>query len=248
MFIVVTGIDNQQNYNFLSVANTALIFPLAFLLLSFTAYIPVSPRPERAFLRLLKRFFRSCEFLTSAVHSDGQGSGLRTYFLKRAFHLHEVSTLPGKLETWIPHIDSGVLAETSTEQLKSLTMRLQVLGNRMQALLAVRDTPQAQLLVRELREDMRAWHLGVQSYLQQLSDDPTRTAHESIRAGLSTFMERLEERIRGTLDNATERLSDQDGENFYGLLGAYRGVSEALVDYSEEAGVIQWARWRETRF
>ena len=248
MFIVITSIDNQQTYNFLSVANTALIFPLVFLLLTFTAYIPVSPRPERAFLRLLTRFFRSCEFLTSTMYSNVETSGLRMYLLQRAFHLHEVATLPGKLETWIPHIDSGVLAETAPEQLQSLTIRLQVLGNRMQALLAACDAPQAQLLVRELHEDMRAWHLGMQSYLQRLSDDPTRTAQESIRAGLSTFMERLEERIRGTLDNATERLSDQDGENFYGLLGAYRGVSEALVDYSEDAGVIQWARWREARF
>ena len=248
MFAVITSIDNQQTYSFLSIANTALMFPLVFVLLTFTAYIPVSPRPERAFLRLLTRFFRSCEFLTSALHSDSRRSGFRVNFFKTAFHLHEVSTLPDKLGTWIPHIDSGVLAETSPEQLQSLTIRLQVLGNHMQVLLVACDAPQAPLLVRELHEDMRAWHLGVQSALQRLSDDPTPTAQESIRAGLATFMERIEERIRGTLDNATERLSDQDGENFYGLLGAYRSVSEALVDYAENAGAIQWDRWREARF
>jgi hypothetical protein len=53
----------------------------------------------------------------------------------------------------------------------------------------------------------------------------------------------------GALNKAPEsKVSDLTGENFYRLLGAYRGVSEALVNYVGSAGTIDWERWKEERF
>jgi len=43
-------------------------------------------------------------------------------------------------------------------------------------------------------------------------------------------------------------VSSQDGENFYRLLGAYRGLSEAMVEYAGASGVIDWAGWRQEKF
>jgi hypothetical protein len=40
MFVVIASISNEQSYNFLSVATTALMFPLIFLIFAITAYIP----------------------------------------------------------------------------------------------------------------------------------------------------------------------------------------------------------------
>jgi hypothetical protein len=59
----------------------------------------------------------------------------------------------------------------------------------------------------------------------------------------------LEQRIKEILDKSTKnQLSDRDCENIYRLLGAYRGVSEALVEYAGSAETIDWAGWREERF
>jgi hypothetical protein len=247
MFLMITSISNQQTYSFLHVANTAMLFPLVFLFLGFTAYIPFSPRPEHVFLRLLSRFFRSCEFLTSAMGSGTQGANSRLAQGRWASHANEVATLPGKLGTWVPHLDTA-LAGTTPEQVQSLVVSLQALGYRMEALLEARDTPQAPLLVQELREDMRVWHHGVQDTFEQLSGDPTVAHRDTFRAGLAAIMNRLEDRIHATLDKATDQLSEQDGANFYAMLGAYRGVSGALVDYAGSAGAIDWSRWREERF
>ena len=60
MLVVITGVSNEQSYNFLHVANTVLQFVVMFALLALTANIPHSARPEKAFLRQLGRFFRSC--------------------------------------------------------------------------------------------------------------------------------------------------------------------------------------------
>lgn len=70
-----------------------------------------------------------------------------------------------------------------------------------------------------------------------------------MRAKLDEILGHLETPIAETLDKAAEgQIGARDGENFYRLLGAYRGVSEALVDYAGNAGAIDWARWREARF
>ena len=72
---------------------------------------------------------------------------------------------------------------------------------------------------------------------------------QQVRTGLTGILGRLEARIEETLNKTAEgQLSVQDRENFYRLLGAYRGMSEALVDYVGSASVIDWARWREPRF
>jgi hypothetical protein len=62
-------------------------------------------------------------------------------------------------------------------------------------------------------------------------------------------MEQMEVRIKEALNKADKgQLSDRDGENFYRLLGAYRGVSEAAVAYAGVSGAIDWMPWYEERF
>ena len=96
---------------------------------------------------------------------------------------------------------------------------------------------------------LRAWRLRVQGAFQDLSQDPVAAEQEAFRNRLGEIMHHMEQLIEATLDRAADgQLSDQDGENFYRLLGAYRGVSEAMVDYAGTASAIDWDRWREARF
>jgi uncharacterized membrane protein YccC len=249
MFVVIASISNEQTYSFLKVANTVLMFALMFLILAITAYVPFSLRPERVFLRLLGRFFRSCEYLMSTMHWDPQRPVTQLDRWRDAFHAREVSTLPRKLGTWGPHIDTKALSGTSPQQVQAVVTSLQGLTYRMQELLEERGNPQAQFLVQELQEDVRAWRLRVQEILKRLSGDPAAGERETFRTRLDRILFHLEERIKGALDKAPEGLfSDRDGENFYRLLGAYRGVSEALVNYAGSADTIDWAQWYEERF
>ena len=249
MFVTIISVSNEQSYNFLSVANTALMFPTVFLIIAVTAYIPFSPRPERAVLRLLGRFFRSNEYLTSIMRRGPGSAPTRLQQWKQAFHARELATLPQKIGTWAPHIDTSTPPGTSPEQVQSLVTSLHVLTYRMQELHEARGNPQSQQLVQELLTDFRAWRLRVQQTFQRLSQDPAAGEQATFRTGLNEIMKHLEARMRDTLDKTPDgQLGDQDEENFYHLLGAYRGVSEALVDYAGSTGGIDWARWREERF
>ena len=248
-FVVIASISNEQSYNFLSVANTAMTFILLLLILVITAYIPVSPRPERVFLRLLGRYFRSSEYLISAMRWYPAHAATRLERWKEAFHEREVATLPSKLGNWLPHLDTRVLSGATPEQAQALVTSLQSLTYRMQLLLDERDIPQAQFLVQELLEEFRAWRLGVQGFFQRLAEEPVIGGQDMLRTRLDGLVVHLESRIKDTLNKAPEgQLSNREAENFYRLLGAYRGVSEALVEYGANAAGIDWTPWREERF
>lgn len=255
-FVIITGITNQQNYSFLAVANTALMILLVFALLAFTAYIPFSPQPEKAFLRLLGRFFRSSDALLSTLRWNPTGRRSLLDGWKKAYHRQQIATLPAKLAAWSPFIDTGPLAGTTTESVQALTHHLQALAYRLQYLVETREQPQAERLARDLSEvardllqEMRAWRLGIQSACQILAQNPGAASVSQLRDPLTARIERLENCVRETLDQAEgDVFSERDNAYFYGLLGGYRSLSEAVIEYAQTAVRIDWNRWRETRF
>jgi uncharacterized membrane protein YccC len=249
MFVTIAGISNQQSYNFLSVADTAAMFVLLFAILAITANIPHLARPEKAFQRLLGRFFRSCEYLMTTMRWNIDMTPTRLDLWRKAFHEREVETLPQKLVAWGKAVDTKVLPGTTPEQVQALTTNIQALAYRMQEQLEARESTQAAFLVRELLEDVRGWRLKVQEVFQGWSRDPATPPVDVLRERLAARLEQLEGRIEETLDKAAEgELTDQDSERLYRLLGAYRGLAEAGLEYARTARGIEWSRWRESRF
>jgi hypothetical protein len=168
---------------------------------------------------------------------------------RQAFHAREVATLPQKLAAWGKVLDTKALGETTADQVLELTSNLQALAYRMQELMDARESPQAQLLVREMLADVGAWRLKVQEAFQGWSRSSAVAPAEVLRERLTVRLGLLEARIEETMNKATEgELTDQDGERFYRRLGAYRGLSEAAIEYAGTAEDIQWDRWRESRF
>ncbi len=249
MFISIAAISNEQTYSFLSVATTMLMFVLLFLLLAITSSIPFSARPELVFLRLLGRYFRSCEYLMFTMHRDPHRKKTRFERWKKTFYSYELSTLPSKLGVWARFIDSTSLPGTSPQQVQAVLTSLQALCYRMNELLAERGSSPAPSLVQELQSDVLAWRVKVQEIFQRLAEEPDAGRKETFRTRLAKIIDHLEQRIEETLDKAPEnQLSYRDGENFYRLLGVYRGISEALVEYAGSAETINWAGWREEKF
>jgi hypothetical protein len=249
MFVMVAGISNQQSYSFLSVANTALMFPLVFAIFALTANIPFSARPEKVFLRLLGRFFHSAAYLLTTMSWGITEKPTRLDRWRPAFHMREVTTLPSKLADWGKAVDTKVLPGTEPEQLLALTTNIQALSYRIQELMDARGSAQAQFVVRELLEDVRAWRLRILEVFETWSRQTTSEPAHRLRGGLEARLARLEQRLQETMNKASEgELGDEDKEHLYRLLGAYRGLSEAALGYAVAAEETQWGHWRESRF
>ncbi len=249
--IVLTSIENQQTYNFAGYANSAAMILLGIALVVFMNHIPTSPRPEKMFLRLFRRFFRHADFLLSRLALDwDQTKGLAGRW-KTMLYRNDLWELPAKLSAVGPRIDHRQFPDNTAEQVQALVNSLGALTFRIMELGDMRARPQAKFLVQELLADVRAWRLAVQEQMRLWADDPAAAARQEIdiQQRVIDRLARLEARVEETFGKAGEgELSDQDRENFYGLLGAFRGLSEAGINFVRIANGINWSQWREARF
>jgi uncharacterized membrane protein YccC len=249
LLAMVMGVANEQNYDFISVANLAVVFPLVFAVLAVATHFPVSFRAEHVFLRLLGRFFLACAYLASTLQWDPANPPTRWQRLRRVLHLGDLANVPGKLAIWGSALPAAALGQSTTEQAQALVDSLQALAYRMHDLIETRATPQSQVLARELLSQVRAWRVGLQGIFCNLSQHPEAADFADFRSRLDATLERLEEQIEKALaaeDQAS--ISTREGENSIRLLGAFRGVSEELVNFARQSGGIDWARLREARF
>ena len=248
-FAVITGITNQQAYSFSSFINTTAMVLLVVSLLVVTSYIPFSPQPEKAFLRLLRRFFRHADFLMSQLALEWDQHGEITKRWKTIRYCNDLLKLPEKLGIWGAMIDHRTCPGSSPEQVQRLVTNLRDLALWTKDLTDANECPQAELFVRELRDDVRAWRLGIERLFQDWAINPTVISDRVLRENLEALLAKMETRIDETLRLAEQsKLSNENYENFYRLLGGYRGLSEAVVGHAQLAEGIDWKRWREARF
>ena len=242
MFLQIISVSNQQSYSFLGVTTTALLWTLFFLLYNIVSQIPFSLRPEKTIVRLMKRYFASASYLM-AFDAKSHNDSLNVF--GKSFHQHEVSTLPEKLHTWADKAQPEVLGADSVQQLATLLSRLHALSFRIYDLQEARELTQSAQIGGYFRDDMLAWRDRVVNIMQDLSRDPARGTLPD-RSLLDKRLLRLEQQIQTCLDRVDLEPHEQD--NFYRLLGAYRGVSHALLDCMQEAAKIDWQTWEEERF
>jgi uncharacterized membrane protein YccC len=245
IFIMVIAVSNQQSYSFLSVANTALMFYLMLFLVTITAYIPFSPRPERVIVRLLKRYFRSAEFVLSTV-SQPDDAAQRSWPM--AFHRYELATLPEKLNTWVAHANADCLGKSSVQQLPAMTGSLQELTYRLQDVMDLRRGVHTTQGVTAMRQDRLDWQKQFSQTLQKLAADPS--AGRRLACGrLKDLLTRAEDHMTAIMKpDASDNVSNRELENFYCLLAAYRSSSQAVVEYVTATDAIDWTRWNQERF
>jgi uncharacterized membrane protein YccC len=239
------GISNEQTYDFASMMN-AYVFTMSGILMVYgMTYLIGSPRPEKTMLRQVRRFFRSCEFLVA--HTARSDSWVDR--VKQAYHQRELQTLPAKIATWSAQIDQKRFPQNSAEQVKALAVRLQLLAFRIDDVLNLRSDPQAELLVRQLGEEVGSWRELLEEAFHAWSGaeeaDPGQNVHERLSGRLAQLSARVEEEVSRIQANKT---GDAAGEGFYRVLGAFRGVTNAGIAYDERSREIDWEAWREEQF
>jgi uncharacterized membrane protein YccC len=250
MFANQISVQNQQTYSFAAFANGFAMISLVAAFLIATAYIPVSPRPEKVFLRLLRRFFRQAESLISCLAIDRDRRRGWVVRWKMHFYRSNLLELPPKLARWGARIDHGALPKPDAKQIEEMVNSLAIIADRLKMLMADRQVPMADILVQQLLEDFRAWRLTIQEIFQNWWRSETADIDAAdLQTRLASLLNRLEKRI-DTLFRRKEggTLSEEDNENFYRLLGSYRSLSEAVVEHARLVTGLNWEQWREERF
>ncbi len=256
ILVAVTNISNQQSYNFLSVANLALIFSLIVLLLQIVSHFPFSPRPENVVQRLLRSFFRSCAFLLSGLPLAGSadtkssfGRWLHTWRLR--YHCYLLATLPSRLAVWSKLVDKCYLPGDSTQDLQLLVSNADTLGFQLRALVS-ESRHWADKPVSTDAAAIGEWRKTIHAALLQLAEALSRAGTGALG---NRQLAQIQRATPVTLESALRAFSAGSGapvtreaERVLRLLGMIRGVGDSLRALIRAARRIEWPLWQEARF
>ena len=242
-------VQNQQGYDFAAMANAAIYLLLIFLFLHGLSYMVSTPRPEKKVVALARRFFRSTEFIMSSLTHVSRGRRSLIHRWKFALYQHEMNALPGKIEAWSKVINPQKFSANQPDQVQLLVTTLQGLVYRMNYLIEAADTPRTDSRISQVHQGLESWRSAIESLFIQWSDNPGSKPVVDLEQRLEKKLGLLERKIDSIVESLDGRkLSEEDGEHFYRLLGAYRGISEAAVAYAGNTAGINWADWREEKF
>lgn len=243
------SVQHQQAYSFAAAANNYIYVLGSFMLVYGMSYIIQSPRPEKAVLYLVRRFFRSASFLIASTSSESAWNKGLLRRWKLAWHHQELQRLPSKIAAWSKAISPKAFPSNAPDRIEDMVTALQAISYRVDELLDSRAAVPAQSLASELADDIRGWRLRLQAAFAAWAQSPESRADDELRERLPAWRAELERRIEdATTDKRAARIDDAEWGRFYRLLGGYRGVSSALLLYGRSAQKIDWAAWREERF
>ena len=250
MFVAMIGVSNQQVYSFLSVANTLVLYAIIFILFALMANFPVSVQPEKAFIRLIRQFFYSCEYQMTMMNKHPMKASTLLNRWKESFHLKQLTNTPAQLLIWGKAVNKSSFSQTSASQVQVLTIQLYVLTFRIQELLDINHKPPNNILFQPLLTDIHLWHENLQKIFKDLSHASHDQSAKILSQKLQTTIEQLEDTMEDIINKNTKNdlLSESDSEHFYLLLATYRSLSETIIQYTELAEKIDWKRWKEPVF
>ncbi|UCH29003.1 MAG: FUSC family protein [Myxococcales bacterium] len=224
------SVQHHQAYSFAAMANNYLFTLGAFVLVYAMSYMIQSPRPEKAVLYLVRRFFRSAGFLVAST--SGERSGRRGWFSRWriAWHRRELNGLPDKIQAWSKAIDYWAFPSTAPDRDDALVVRMRAVANRIDELLESRAPMSPRSFALVLADEIRAWRIRLESTLADWSSNPDSPAAEALGDHLLEWRAELEARIESLGAGDRElSLGDDELRRFYALLGGYRGVSGTLL-------------------
>ena len=184
--------------------------------------------------------------ISQQAQGENRKQGLVTRW-KAAVYRGDLAELPRKLAIYANLIDYKLLPGTTREQAQELVVSVYALAYRMQGLVEAGRLPQADLIDKQLLDEKQDWHQGIEAWFRRQVGATQPMGPPAI--DLPAQLDRLESRIDETLDRVgDEALAPEDYQHFHRLLGSYRSLSEAAVDYARASEEVDWPGWREMRF
>ena len=243
-------LTNEQVYDFSNAANMLLCSMGAYTFVYIFSYTLNSPRPQRAALNIIRRYYKSARFLTSVMASKKQmdQTGIRMKF-KLAFHRYELKTLPFKMRSWLAVVNHKLFPRNTPDEIGDMLINLNALSNSLDEWFKSSNLPQTPLILDETKEELRKWKSGIESVFQSYIHNLNSVLSDSMQEGLNRHIRTLEE-----IFNSHSRLikkanfTAEEKENMFRLIGSYQGLSHALISYAQVAENIDWKHWEEEVF
>jgi uncharacterized membrane protein YccC len=247
MFVMMTGISNEQVYSFLGLVDRAMMMGLGILFVAIVQILLTPSRPERVVVRSVRRFFRGCALITAAFARPRPRQHARARTLRKRYYESMVLPVPRRLQAVEQKLEYGLFPANGPEKVRCLLDALQSLARRLQSLeiaygrvvrrSAVWSAPLATMGA-QIRESLeRVFHAWSRLDLAAVVDE--RSALRDLARGLERT---LEDQLQ------SEQIDDEALVELYAMLGCARGLIRAAGVTAGAMRSIDWDQWTEARF
>jgi len=251
MFVMMTGISNQQTYSFIGLVNGAMMWILGVSILSVVYMLWTPSRPERLLLSSLKRFFHGFGNIASGFALNRIKDQVKGKKLRKRYFESMVLPVPIQLQKVEKNLEYKLFPDNTPEKVQHLLDSLQSITFRLQALEIAYD--RAALHSPDLMVSFSPLGKQLRERLQRVFGSWARCqkgdALGDERATLQEISRDLEKKL-DTLDYNKDKVRTEDRmlSNFYALLGSVRSLIEAMADTQRAIRQINWDQWAEERF
>ena len=242
--INMLGISNEQSYNVAAMMNTYVFFLLVMVVVTMLSYILGAFRPEKVFLKMIRRYFHSSEIILSALGDKPADYSLYQR-LRLAYHQQELQLLPAKLGIWGGAIDSSEFPDAAPANIQAVVTTLESLTYQVEDLCVLRRHPEVDSSIVVLRSDIREWRLALMKVFTILADG--QLPQKDLAAKLASRMESITVHTEEIIEQGRV-IKVEDKQKLYRLLGGFRRLSQEVVVYAGVAGQINWSDLHREHF
>ena len=243
------GIQNDQTYNVAGQFNAIAFTLMSLAVVVALTYITRGPRPEKMFLSMTHRFFRSCQYINARAYDQNSKP---SFFkkLKTAYYMQELTMLPAKMAQWGAQINQIDFQNNSSEQTQAIISDFKMIAFRVKDLYTVCQLPQSQVLRVELKQTLSAWYEYIQQGFMTLSVDPGKIVPDGhVNEQLIAHYKALDNDAKELIEQAHKLdISQTETDNFYSFTEGLSSLSVAAVAFINSSNNIDWSEWREERF
>jgi len=251
MFVVMTGISNQQSYSFQGLVDGALMILLSGGIMS-AVYFFFSPmRPEQALLRSLRKFFRGCAWVTGGFAFDGPAERAKGRRLRKRYFESMVLPAPAKVQAAQKNLDYTLYPDNPPEKVQRLHDCVQSMVYRLASLELARDRVGREAV--DLTESFVSSGAQMNEILQRVfeawANFESGDEFEQNRSSLQHLTRDLERQL-DALETGRDQdpTDDQPLADVYTMLVSVRGLITAMDNTQGAIKQINWQQWATARF
>lgn len=251
LFVVMTGISNNQTYSFMALATSGIMLMLVMSIIAAVNMLWTPSRPEKIVLGSVRRFFKGCYLITAAFASHEPKEQAKGR--KRRKRYFESMLLPGtrQLHAAQKTLDYKLFPDNDKDKVNRLASSMQDMVFRLQALEIAYDRvavhfPDLLETLGPLRDETRE---RIQRVFRSWARLKQADALDDERAAIRKLALDLEERLDAHEKGEELDLTDEQGsEALYALMGTVRGLLQAMAATQKAVGQINWNQWAAARF
>jgi hypothetical protein len=249
LFVMMTGISNDQVYSFTGLVDGAFMFVLALGIVAAMQMLLGPVRPEQILLSSVRRFFQGCARITGEFAHPQPKNLARGKALRKRYYESMILPEPKRLQAAEKKLDYQRFPDNSMEKVQGLHDAMQSIMIRFQAL---------ELAYSRVARSSTAWNEPLALLGQQLKDRVQRLFEKwsrfertdalAERDALNDLAHGLEAQLDVIYRTHAQQLDNQSLADLFALLGCARGLIHAAAVTQDAVNQINWDQWAEARF